>query len=109
MTPMVTSKTGTGKSAVLALDNFLNPFNVGLGATLTGSATFTIEYSFDDPMDSGYVADNSSWFPVTGFSAISASTGGFLTVPCKAVRINVASVASGVGSITLQVIQSGTR
>jgi hypothetical protein len=50
MTPMTLAKTGTGRSAVIASDSFQNPFNVGLVIVVTGTATFNIEISMDDPM-----------------------------------------------------------
>lgn len=106
MTPISVSKTGTGRSAVIAVDNFLNPFNVGIGATLSGTATYNIEYSFDDPMDAGYVAANATWFVAPNFSGLTASTGGSFTVPCKAICINI---TADTGTVTAQIVQSGTR
>jgi hypothetical protein len=43
---------------------------------------------------------------VTGLSAVSASTAAALTVPCRAVRV---TIASGTGTVTLYVQQAGTR
>lgn len=103
MTPQSLSKTGVGRSSVAAVDNFTNPFNVGLGATVTGTATFNIEYSFADPMDNGYNPATVAWFVAPGFSAATASTGGSLTIPCKAVCINI---TSGAGTVGLEIIQS---
>lgn len=106
MTPVSLSQTGAGASAVAALDNFLNPFIVGIGTTVTGSATYGIEYSFDDPMDADYVAASATWFVASGFSALTAGAGGALTIPCKAIRINI---ASGTGTVVAKIIQAGTR
>ena len=107
MTPITFSKTGVGRSAAIAVDNFLNPFSVGIGAAITsGAATFNVEYSFDDPMDSGYTVAGATWYVAPSFSAISASTGGTLTVPCKAICLNI---TSGTGTVTAQIVQSGTK
>lgn len=101
-----TSVTGVGSSGVEAVSYFTNPFNVGLAAVLTGTATFTVEYSMQDPMEAGYSAASANWFAVTGLSAVSASTAAALTVPCRAVRV---TIASGAGTVTLYVQQAGVR
>lgn len=99
------SQTGTGRSSPCAVDDYQAPFNVGIGAAITsGAATFNIEYSFDDPMADGYTVAGATWYVATGFSAVSASTGGSFTVPCKAICINI---TSGAGTVTASVVQAG--
>ena len=107
MQSITLTRSGAGSSAVEAVSYFTNPFSIGLGAVLTGTATFTVEYSFQDPMDEGYVAANATWFPVTGLAAVSATTGAVLTVPCRAVRVTLA--VGSTGAVTLYVQQAGTR
>lgn len=97
-------KTASGRSAVAAPDHFQAPFNVGVAATLSGTATFSIEYSMDDPMAAGFDPATAKWFVAPGFSAVSASTGGSLTIPCRAICLNV---ASGSGTVTVDLIQAG--
>jgi len=96
--------TGVSRSNVCAVDDFQAPFNVGIGAKLTGSATFNIEYSFDDPAADGYTSAGATWYVASGFSALTASTGGSLTVPCKAISINI---TANTGSVTATIIQAG--
>jgi hypothetical protein len=96
--------TGVSRSNVCAVDDFQCPVNVGIGAKLTGSATFNIEYSFDDPMAAGYTAAGATWYVATGFSGVSASTGGSLTIPCKAISINI---TADTGAVTATIIQAG--
>jgi hypothetical protein len=96
--------TGVGRSNVCTVDDFQAPFNVGIGAKVTGSATFNIEYSFDDPMAAGYSASAATWYVATGFSALTASTGGSFTVPCKAISINITANA---GTVTATIVQAG--
>ena len=98
------TKTGTGRSSVCAVDDFQTPFNIGIGAALTGTATFNIEYSFDDPMADGYTAAGATWYIASGFSGVSASTGGSFTVPCKALSINI---TANTGTVTATIIQAG--
>lgn len=106
MQSITTSQTGTGTSTVVGVDYMIAPFAVGLGAVVSGTVTFTIEYTMQDPMDAGFNPATASWFPVTGMTSISATTGASLTVPCRGVRINV---SSGSGTVTLYVQQAGTR
>jgi hypothetical protein len=102
MTPVTISKTGTGRSAVIASDSFQNPFNVGLVTVVTGTATFNIEISMDDPS----VVTPSVWAVDAGFSAKTASTNGSITVPHHALSINV---TSGSGTVTAYIVQAGIR
>ena len=102
MTPVTISNTGTGRSAVIASDSFQNPFNVGIIAVVTGTATFNIEISMDDPS----VVTPSVWAIDAGFSAKTASTNGSITVPHHALSINI---TSGSGTVTAYVVQAGIR
>ncbi len=102
MTPITISKTGTGRSAVVVPDSFQNPFNVGLLITVTGTATYNIEISMDDAM----LAPPTIWTAATGFSALSASAVGSLTIPCHALSINI---TSGSGTVSAQIVQAGVR
>jgi hypothetical protein len=102
MTPVVISKTGTGRSGIVASDSFQNPFNVGLVIVVTGTATFNIEISMDDPM----IVTPSIWAVDAGFSAKTASINGSITVPHHALSINV---TSGSGTVTAYIVQAGVR
>lgn len=102
MTPITISKTGTGRSAVVVPDSFQNPFNVGLLITVTGTATYNIEISMDDAM----TGTPTTWAAATGFSALSASAVGSMTIPCHAMSINI---TSGTGTVLAQIVQAGVR
>ena len=102
MTPISTSQTGTGRSAVVAIDNFTNPFNVGMHYVITGAATFNVEITPQDAMD----ATPTVWNAPSGFSGLTASGAQAMTVPARAVSINV---TAGAGSVTLYVVQAGLR
>ena len=96
--------TGVGRSNVCAVDDFQTPFNIGIGAKLTGSATFNIEYSFDDPMADGYTAAGATWYIAPSLGTLSATTGGSFTIPCKALSINI---TANTGTVTATIIQAG--
>lgn len=93
------SQSGVGNSAICAVDDFQVPVNVGVGARLaSGSATFNIEYTFDD------LSSATNWYIAPGFSALTASTGGSITIPCKAIRVNI---TSGTGTVVASIVQAG--
>jgi hypothetical protein len=99
------TQSGTGRSNICAVDDFQAPFNIGIGAKLvSGSATFNIEYSFDDPMVAGYTPSGATWYVATGFSGASTTVGGSFTIPCKAISINI---TANTGTVTATVIQAG--
>ncbi len=102
MTPIVLTRTGTGRSGIYTADSFANPFNVGIVIVVTGTATANIEISMDDPMQ----AAPTVWGVPTGLSAISASSVVALTTPCHAVSVNV---TSGTGTVTAYLVQAGVR
>jgi hypothetical protein len=100
------SLTNTGRSAIITVDDFQTPFNIGLAAVVTaGTPTFSIQYSLDDPTASGYVAANATWFSVTGLSAVSATASAALTIPCRAICIYMG--AAQTGTVELTAVQAG--
>jgi hypothetical protein len=93
------SQSGIGRSVICAIDDFQVPVNVGVGALLaSGSATFNIEYTFDD------LSAVTNWYIAPGFSGLTATTGGSITIPCKAICINI---TSGTGTVVASVVQAG--
>jgi hypothetical protein len=100
------SLTDAGRSAVITVDDFQNPFSLGLAANVTaGTPTFSIQYSLDDPMAAGYDKDTALWFSITGLSGVSADTSVGMTIPCKAVCIYMAPAQTG--TVELKVVQAG--
>lgn len=100
------SLTDEGRSAVIAVDDFQTPFNLGFAAKITaGTPTFSIQYSLDDPNAPGYNKDTALWFSVTGLSGVSANTSVGFTIPCRAVCIYMATGQTG--TVELKVVQAG--
>jgi hypothetical protein len=95
----------TGTSSVVAL-NTLAPvqFNVGLLADVTGTLTYSVEYTFDDVQANNYSPASGVWNAVTGMGAQTADTTGSLSFPVTGVRLNVTAWTSG--SVTLTVLQN---
>jgi hypothetical protein len=99
------SQTGVGSSSIYAVDYFKCPVNVGIQAVLTGTATYTVEYTLDDVLASGFVAASATWTgATTDLTGASASKNGLLTVPCRGIRL---TVASGTGAVVATICQAG--
>lgn len=98
------TKTGTGRSAICVVDDFQTPFNIGVAVTLSSTATFTVEYSLDDPTAAGYSPSTANWFVAPGFTSGSAAVAGALTIPCRAICLNVSANA---GTVTATIVQAG--
>lgn len=104
--PVTRTVTGaTGASTPIAL-NILAPvpFNVSLLADVTGTLTYSIEYTFDDVQANGYVPASGVWNAVSGMGAQTADTTGSLSFPVTAVRLNITAWTSG--GVVLTVIQN---
>lgn len=101
MRPIVISASGVSTSPVAVLDHYQSPFNVGMGAVVTGSATYTIQHTFDDVLNS---AVTPTWFNHPTMASLTASSDGNYAFPVRGVRINL---TSGAGSVALTAIQAG--
>jgi hypothetical protein len=99
------SKTGTGSSNIYAVDYFKCPVNVGIQAVLSGTATYTVEYTLDDITSDSFSASTATWTGATAdLTGASASKNGLLTVPCRGIRL---TIASGTGSVVATICQAG--
>ena len=98
--------TGTGTSAVIGLDNMTNPFNVGIGVDISATATYTVQFTFDDVSSDSFSAGSATWFTDTSFGTATADKAISFTIPCRGVRLNV---SASTGSATIFVQQAGLR
>lgn len=99
MRPQVIKKSGTGTTSWIPLDYKQAPFNVGFGAVVNGTVTYTVEHTFDDIFDSSITPTAFSHGTVVGQSANANSNYAF---PIRAVRLNV---TAGTGDVTLTLLQ----
>lgn len=97
--------TGAGTSTVYACDCFKAPFNVGYGTTISATATYSLQFTFDDVTSDSFNASTATWFTISGTSGSTAVSGSF-TIPCRGIRLNV---SASTGSVTLYLQQAGTR
>ena len=108
----VGTSTNIGETPWLRLDtDNANPFAVGIGCTLlSGSATFTVEHTFDKlPPNpgSGYIATANYTprvFPHSSISAKTATIDGNYAFPISGLRMKI---TSGTGVVMIQACQAG--
>lgn len=101
MRPNIVTITGTGDSAPIVFDYHGRP-EIALQAVVSGTVTYSIQQTLDDP------ADSPTWFdhPDTNLVSQTVSRQGNYGYIPRAARV---SVASGSGSVTLTTIQAGTK
>lgn len=96
--------TNAGNSNVIAMDTYISPFNVSLaGIVVSGSPTYTVQHSFDNPFATGYSAANATWFSHANLSSQTSSADGNYAFPVAAIRLSV----TGTGVANLVVTQAG--
>lgn len=100
----------TGSTEWRLCDIFRETYNVGLSVQLTGTVTYSVESTFDDPNAAlpGSIEPLSAQPPVatalSSWSALSANNMGANTIPVLAVRL---TITSGTGTAVFAVIQTG--
>ncbi|MEE8598923.1 MAG: hypothetical protein V3S69_05355 [Dehalococcoidales bacterium] len=92
MTTRVTSQTGAGTSDPI-FPSGGNPFNVGFGAIVSGTATYTIQHTFN----------NTNWFDHEFIVDATTNQDGNYAFPVAGIRINI---TVGTGTVTLTTLQA---
>jgi hypothetical protein len=93
------SKTGVGSSAALVMNTNISPFNVGFGVVVTGTATYTVQHTFDDP-----AVGFTTWFSHPTVAAQTTNDDGNYAFPVTGIKV---LVTSGDGTATMNLIQAG--
>lgn len=99
MRPIYQTQTGAGSTAWIPIDRNLAAFAVGFGCTVTGTADYTIEYTFDNIFDA---AVSPTAYPHPIVAAKTTNQPGNFAFPISAMRL---TVNSGDGSVALTVHQ----
>ena len=106
MRQQIVTVTGASTgSSVIATDHYISPFNVGFGATITGTVSYSIQHTFDNPQ----TVASPIWFfhPSTpSGTPVTAALDGNYAFPVAAIRI-LTSSATNTGTVKLTVIQAG--
>jgi hypothetical protein len=105
MRPIKLSQTGVG-SQVHNTNWRQNSFKIGFGAAVTGTATFTIRHTFENPNDFTDKADfiaNATWYPHEFVVDATASQDGNYFFPISAIMLDV---TVGTGTVDLTALQA---
>lgn len=105
MQPIRYTVTGTGTSPLINLDHNANPFNVGVACVVSGTATFSVQHTYDDIFSGTFATATANWFTATAFLDKTANTDGAYTTPCMAMQLRV-TAATGSPTVSITVIQA---
>ena len=106
MRAITVSQTGVGATAPVPMDQYQSPFNVGFGVNVSGSVTYTVQYSFDSPFTIDYDPANATWYGLTDLINKNSNQSGNFAYAVAAIRLNV---TAGTGTATLTLLQSGVQ
>lgn len=95
------SKTGTGSSSSVPMDQYISPFNVGMGVVVTGTVNYSVQHTFDDVYDATVTP---VWFTHPTLASLTANADGNYAFPVTAIKV---LVNSGAGSAALTILQAG--
>lgn len=101
MRPVIVTVSSQTTSAVVPVNWRERNFNVGLTVVVSGTLTYSVQYTSDDVQDTDVTP---VWFDVNGLDGLTANDDGSIQFPVKAVRLNVTAFTSG--SATLTILQA---
>ena len=93
------SKTGVGSSPALVMNTNISPFNVGFGVVVTGTVTYSVQHTFDDP-----AVGFTTWFSHPTVAGETANADGNYAFPVTGVKV---LVTAGDGTATMNLIEAG--
>lgn len=107
MRPIRVTVSSATTSNVLPMDQYISPFNLGLGVSLSAGAnlTYTVQHTFDDIWAANYSAASGNWFSHATMVNKTTSFDGNYAYPVTAIRLNV--TAHTTGNATMTVVQAG--
>lgn len=95
---------GAVTSNMVALDYWVSPFNVAISVRVTGTVTYTAQYTFDDIYSPTYTIAGGNWVDHPSLTAKTTTLDSNIAYPVTAVRL---VQSAGNGSCVLTVIQAG--
>lgn len=109
MRPIRVTVSSATTSAVIPMDTYRDPFNVGIGVSLSAGATltYTVQHTFDDVFADSFNPATATWYAHSTLAAKTTSSDGNYAFPITAMRLNVTAFTNG--SATMTIIQAGLR
>lgn len=99
MKQQTVSKTGTGSSTAIVVNTNVTPVNIGFGVVVTGTVTYTVQHTFDDP-----AVGFSTWFSHPTVVDETTNQDGNYAFPVTGIKL---LVTAGDGTAALKLIQAG--
>lgn len=93
------TQTGAGSTTPFVMNTNISPFNVGFGCVVTGTVSYTVQHTFDNP-----AVGFTTWFDHPTIAAQSTSKDGNYAFPVTGIRL---TIASGGGSVAFSLVQAG--
>ena len=93
------SKTGVGSSSALVMNTNQTPFNVGFGVVVSGTVTYTVQHTFDDP-----AVGFTTWFSHPTIFDETTNQDGNYAFPVTGIKL---LVTDGSGTATMNLVQAG--
>lgn len=107
MQPLYVAQSSTASSNWRLMNSMVTPMNIGVAMLITGNATGSIEYTFEDPGGVGGPYTNPTTSTPTAFTLIAAAAAnatGSIAFPISAVRV---TKTAGTGTVTGVFVQAG--
>ena len=92
------------ESALFIPDGYLNPFAIGIGVDVTGTVSYTVQHTFDNPFAVGFDPATAKWFDHATLAAQTTDKDGNYQFRVRAIRL---IQATGSGSVAATFLQSG--
>ena len=107
MRPIRVTVGAVAVSPAIPLDQYISPFNIGLGVSLSAGAslTYTVQHTFDDVYSPTFDPATANWFSNDTLVNKTTSFTGNYAYPVTAIRLNVTVWTSG--TATLTAVQAG--
>lgn len=105
MRPIVVTVSSATVSNTIPMDWNRDVFSVGFGVVVTGTLTYTVQYTFDDVYSPTFNPATATWFNHPVVASQTASNVGNFAFPIRGMRLNVTAYTSG--SAVMTVLQSG--
>jgi len=104
MRPVVQVVSGANVSAVIPIDRSQSPATAAIGVKISATATYTVEYTYDDVFSPSFSPASATWFPHPTLTAKTANADSNLAYPAMGIRLNV---AANTGTVTMTYITAG--
>ena len=111
MRPVVYTITGGAGTQVVSrvcpIDHYVSPANIALNVVVTGSITYTVQYTFDDVFAAGYDPANGNWTNHPTLVTQTTTKDSNISYPVRGIRVISPASPSSSGTATLTIIQGG--